>query len=242
MQQIVVGQEGQIHLVDNTGMPYWPDVKCATAVAPAEQCPEGWEQVGDFGADIGGCGLDGCFSRGGYASMQECADHCGQIETCMSFGWAPMNGDQNFPGQTTCTIYDSDEVTGTWAATDGSFTSTVCKPEPVCTVSEGMNQHDYVKAIVDLFEKHDAGDKKYLTADEFRAFAISCAAAFCRPASVILDNETDQMFKMARYLNPDGDEQVTWEEIYSNLFDQLPYPTRADTFEDGQVEAVAETE
>lgn len=81
------------------------------------ECPAGSDQIGELNADIEGCGLLECDDRyqDDYATMQDCLDACVAHDDCVSFTWAPMNGDQNHPGHTVCTLYDSVTPNRQWA-------------------------------------------------------------------------------------------------------------------------------
>lgn len=96
------------------------------AQAPAAVCPDGWEQRGEIGADIGGCGLQSCDQRYDIDSEGACAARCDETDACLGFSYAPMNGDRNHPGVTACTIYSSDTPTGTWTGTEGLPTQVFC--------------------------------------------------------------------------------------------------------------------
>lgn len=94
------------------------------------QCPAGWTQVGNFGADIGGCGLQSCGERYNIDSVQGCADRCASNSDCRGFNYAPLRGDRNHEDQTICTIYNSDTPTGTWSGSLGEV-QVFCKPDEV---------------------------------------------------------------------------------------------------------------
>jgi len=96
------------------------------AQAPAAVCPAGWEQKGDIGADIGGCGLQSCGERYDITSEAACATRCDGNDDCVGFSYAPMNGDRNHAGVTACTIYNSDAPTGIWTGTEGIPTQVLC--------------------------------------------------------------------------------------------------------------------
>lgn len=107
------------------------------AQAPAAVCPEGWEQRGEIGADIGGCGLQSCGERYDIDSEAACAARCDDTDACVGFSYAPMNGDRNHPGVTACTIYSSDTPTGTWTGTEGLATQVFCgRPADEHTVAQ----------------------------------------------------------------------------------------------------------
>jgi len=80
-----------------------------------EGCPLGSTQVGDFNADVGGCGLTSCGDRYDVESSEACLEKCQLNSQCKSFTWAPVGGDQNHKDSTVCSLYPVDQPTGTWA-------------------------------------------------------------------------------------------------------------------------------
>jgi len=99
-------------------------------VAEVAVCPAGWLQVGDAGADIGGCGLQSCDARYETTSEAECAQSCdGRLGECVGFSYAPMNGDRNHESSTVCTLYSSESPTGTWTGSAGTV-QVFCTREP----------------------------------------------------------------------------------------------------------------
>lgn len=108
----------------------YPQFCIPTDQAPAAVCPDGWSQRGEIGADIGGCGLQGCDQRYDVTSEAACAARCDEHDACMGFSYAPMNGDRNHPGVTACTIYNSDMPTGTWTGTEDIATQVFCGRQP----------------------------------------------------------------------------------------------------------------
>jgi len=99
--------------------------QCASPV-PAT-CPGDWVQVGEIGADIGGCGLQSCDQRYDPESEAECAASCDANQDCVAFSYAGMNGDRNHEGRRVCTLYNSDVPTGTWTSTSGTAVQVLCK-------------------------------------------------------------------------------------------------------------------
>jgi hypothetical protein len=81
------------------------------------QCPAGWEQVGDHGADIGGCGLQGCGERYDISNEEDCAARCDEMDGCQGFNFAPRGADRNHESETACTVYNSNNPTSTWTGT-----------------------------------------------------------------------------------------------------------------------------
>ena len=133
---------------------------CKNAVEPAVGCPDGWEQVGAVGADIGGCGMDSCSARYGKTKISECAASCKSDGRCLSFTWAPLNGDKNHEGKRVCTRYTKDTPTGSWNAVDGTKTQTMCKQSITRVTPEVTN--DFWKGIsacgCDWTTKHSAAN------------------------------------------------------------------------------------
>jgi len=119
----------------------YPQFCIPSEQAPAAICPEGWAQRGESGADIGGCGLQGCGERYDIASEADCAARCDEHDACMGFSYAPMNGDRNHPGVTACTIYNSDMPTGTWTGTQGIATQVFCGRQPGNIATAGPVVH-----------------------------------------------------------------------------------------------------
>ena len=80
------------------------------------ECPAETEQIGGLNADIGGCGLEGCNARyqDNYADIDECKAGCDDDARCVSFSWAPLNGDRNHQGKTVCTLYNSKTSNQQW--------------------------------------------------------------------------------------------------------------------------------
>jgi len=57
-------------------------------------CPSNSHPVGEFNADIEGCGLTECNDRYDVDSAQDCAYKCQAISHCISFTWAPKEGSE----------------------------------------------------------------------------------------------------------------------------------------------------
>jgi hypothetical protein len=93
------------------------------ANAPEEpastECPAGWMQVGEDGADIGGCGLQSCGERYWSNNPSECAEACAARSDCRGFNYAPMHGDRNHEAMTVCTLYNADAPTSSWYGSAG---------------------------------------------------------------------------------------------------------------------------
>ena len=123
------------------------------------KCPSGWQQLGGAGADIPGCGLDGCNARYNYQNIDECANWCKTDPKCKSITWAPLNGDQNVPGKRVCTRYNTATPTGKWKGTKGQYKQIFCKAPSIpggnqqggccfkitgnCRTYPNMNNHDW---------------------------------------------------------------------------------------------------
>lgn len=96
-------------------------------------CPPGWEQVNKIGADVPGCGLEGCNARYGSQAFSPaaCAEHCLKANSlCYGFTWAPLDGDKSHPGRRVCTIYSNIWPVKTWAGVNGEYMQVLCKMGP----------------------------------------------------------------------------------------------------------------
>ena len=89
------------------------------------ECPAGSTEVDSDLNDIGGCGLTGCDARYTYSTAEQCLAACGARSDCVSFTWAPMDGDKNHQGVTTCTLYNSVTPNGEWGPRQ-----IMCLPDP----------------------------------------------------------------------------------------------------------------
>jgi len=96
-------------------------------VEGALSCPSGSTETGDNLNDIGGCGLTGCDARYSYSSAEQCRDACNGRSDCVSFTWAPMNGDKNHQGVTTCTLYNTITPNQEWGPSQ-----IMCVPDVEC--------------------------------------------------------------------------------------------------------------
>lgn len=119
----------------------YPEFCIPVDQAPAAVCPEGWEQRGEIGADIGGCGLQSCDQRYDITSEAACAARCDEHDDCRGFSYAPMNGDRNHPGVTACTIYNSDMPNQIWTGTQGIATQVFCGREAGNVAAAGPVVH-----------------------------------------------------------------------------------------------------
>jgi hypothetical protein len=93
------------------------------------ECPVGWEQVGEVGTDIAGCGLQKCNERYDLANAQECAKRCSENEKCKSFNWAPLDGDKNHKGERVCTMYSHATPNRMWEGINGVNQQVFCVPK-----------------------------------------------------------------------------------------------------------------
>eukprot|EP01084_Bolivina_argentea_P161915 281799_1 len=89
-------------------------------------CPKHSTQIGVLNADIPGCGLEECSARyqDNYGTIQDCQTGCNNNANCLSYSWAPLNGDMDHKNKTVCTLYDSDIPTSIW-----SPLQIMCKPQ-----------------------------------------------------------------------------------------------------------------
>eukprot|EP00483_Globobulimina_turgida_P012036 UN12058 len=89
---------------------------CIINIHATLECPVGSSQVGAVNADIPGCGLESagsCDGRYGI-SVRDCLLKCNNYVECKGFSWARQGGDRNHPDQPVCTLYNSNQPTGTW--------------------------------------------------------------------------------------------------------------------------------
>jgi len=118
------GWRNSVYVVDKT-----PSAKSLEwYTGPAVECPAGFKQVGDLGADIGGCGLESCGARYGPQSYTPtaCSQHCKANSRCKGFNWAPMNGDRNHAGTAVCTIYTENAPRSKWMGVSGKPMQIFC--------------------------------------------------------------------------------------------------------------------
>jgi len=82
---------------------------------PDLQCPSGWKQVGGRGADIYGCGLEGCTGRFTTPTLEACSLKCAWSGLgCKAFSWAPVGGDKSEMDRKVCTLYGTDTQDHEW--------------------------------------------------------------------------------------------------------------------------------
>jgi len=146
-------------------------------------CPSGWEQVGEDGADIGGCGLQGCEERYWSNNPSECADACAARSDCLGFNWAPLAGDRNHEATTVCTLYNSDTPTGSWHGSAGHV-QIFCKPhqayhygEPsgnTCPTSD-VSEQDCLGAVQLLLPKDQSQGRTSLVAGSWGWVPPGCS-------------------------------------------------------------------
>jgi len=96
-----------------------------TAAPEPASCPSDWLQVGESGADIGGCGLQPCDQRYQTTSEGGCALACNAMAGCQGFSYSPLRGDRNHETERVCTLYNSDTPTDTWSGSAG-FVQVFC--------------------------------------------------------------------------------------------------------------------
>merc|ERR1712147_607366 len=92
-------------------------------------CPSGWEQLGEVGTDIAGCGLQRCNERYDLANAEECAKRCEAHKDCKSFNWAPLDGDKNHKGERVCTMYSHATPNRMWEGINGVNQQVFCVPK-----------------------------------------------------------------------------------------------------------------
>jgi hypothetical protein len=97
--------------------------------AEVPSCPSGWEQLGEVGTDIAGCGLQRCNERYDLANAEECAKRCEAHKDCKSFNWAPLDGDKNHKGERVCTMYSHDKPNRMWEGINGVNQQVFCIPK-----------------------------------------------------------------------------------------------------------------
>merc|ERR1712117_122526 len=70
--------------------------------APVQACPVNYLQVGEFGANIPGCGLEGCLD---ITTIEECKSRCEANEDCIAFSFARPQ--EELSDRFSCTLYNS---------------------------------------------------------------------------------------------------------------------------------------
>ena len=57
--------------------------------------------------DLSGCGTvtHSCDGRYNDATIGDCKSRCEATDSCKSFTFAPVDGDEDHPGVTVCTLY-----------------------------------------------------------------------------------------------------------------------------------------
>lgn len=127
------------------------------------KCAPGWNQVGEAGADIAGCGLESCNARYRRTALSSatCAAHCKKNAKCNAYSWAPWNADKNHRWRKVCTIYDKQPNTkiGKSAGKWGKYRQVLCeKPQPKAAAPSYK--------IVKSGESCEAGGMTSITTDE----------------------------------------------------------------------------
>merc|ERR1711953_804267 len=70
--------------------------------APVQACPVNYLQVGEFGANIPGCGLEGCLD---IDTIEECKERCEEHDECFAFSFARPQ--EELSNKFSCTLYDN---------------------------------------------------------------------------------------------------------------------------------------
>eukprot|EP01084_Bolivina_argentea_P242663 407023_1 len=108
-----------------------PDSECPnTFTEQTITCPPGTKQIGEFGADIRGCGLEACEDRyqGDYPTIASCKSECEERTDCRTFTWAPMDSDVNHPDKSVCTLYAGIEPhADPWLSVSGEAEQIMCR-------------------------------------------------------------------------------------------------------------------
>lgn len=87
----------------------------AVVVESSLTCPVGFEQVGNLGADIQGCGLEECDSRYQVPTLYACGQQClYSLRGCKAFTWSPLGGDNDHLDKKVCTMYGTTEANQVW--------------------------------------------------------------------------------------------------------------------------------
>ena len=103
------------------------------------KCAKNWNQVGEAGADITGCGLHSCNSSyriTNALTSESCAAYCKRKPNCNAYSWAPWNADKNYPWKKICTLYNKQPNTkiSKLAGKYGKYRQVLCeKPQPKAT-------------------------------------------------------------------------------------------------------------
>lgn len=82
-------------------------VEAVEAAKHPNHCPFGWEQIGEYGSGIDGCGLDKCEERDSAPSAKRCALYCTREPKCKSFSYF-FDGHSQRP---VCSRYATDVAT-----------------------------------------------------------------------------------------------------------------------------------
>eukprot|EP01084_Bolivina_argentea_P203496 347560_1 len=148
-------------------------------------CPSGTTQIGGLNSDIGGCGLEGCNLRyhDHYATILDCADGCRSRSDCLSFTWASKSGDQNHPGKTVCTLYNSDIPNQRWCCDQ-----IMCKPIPLTapatttTTSEPIGDiictpNENCTIICDELDKKSGCSNKIINGKQASSLTVICSSS-----------------------------------------------------------------
>jgi len=112
--------------------------------APVQACPVGYLQVGEFGANIPGCGLEGCLD---ITTIEECKRQCEENDSCLAFSFARPQ--EKWSDRFSCILYDS------VVPIDTSGQQIFCKDIDAPTVGSVTFQpeFDFVNTECDTFLK-----------------------------------------------------------------------------------------
>ena len=76
------------------------------------RCPGTSIQIGNFGAGkVNDCDLESCDDRyqHNYLTIYECEKACINRVDCISYTWAPCNGDISHPDKSVCSLYNDND-------------------------------------------------------------------------------------------------------------------------------------
>merc|ERR1719195_2043834 len=98
------GIDGETAFYDTCQFEWYAEYTCTP---PVSVCPSGYVQSGDFGADISGCGLEGCLD---IDTIAECEQRCEANDECVAFSFARPQ--EELRERFSCTLYDAALPTG----------------------------------------------------------------------------------------------------------------------------------
>lgn len=142
--------EARDRLVDAKEVLNGEEPSCRLQTTDETEGVVGYHQVGAYGADISGCGMQNCDDRYDTKSEQECAARCDGMSECVAFTYAPVGGDKgkHVPKDATvCTLYDSNVPTQTWTNSAGEGVQVFCarneESSTTTTTTTTMRAEDY---------------------------------------------------------------------------------------------------